>query len=54
MPQTDLKQQFAERFREVNGDHPTTIADDAYVSAQFAVLEELCASMAVIPMRSAC
>ncbi|MEU6338851.1 DUF6058 family natural product biosynthesis protein [Streptomyces cellulosae] len=44
MPETDLKQQLAERFREVNGDHPMTAADDAYVTAQFVVLEELCAA----------
>ncbi|WPW21102.1 DUF6058 family natural product biosynthesis protein [Streptomyces sp. HNS054] len=43
MSQTDLKQQLAQRFREVNGNHPMTDADDAYVSAQFVVLEELCA-----------
>ncbi len=44
MPEADLKQQLAERFREVNGDHPMTAADDAYVTAQFVVLEELCAA----------
>lgn len=43
MSQTALKQQLAERFREVNGDHPMTDADDGYVSAQFVSLEELCA-----------
>jgi hypothetical protein len=43
MSETDLKRQLAERFREVNGDHPMTDADDEYVSAQFVVLEELCA-----------
>ncbi|MFE8912865.1 DUF6058 family natural product biosynthesis protein [Streptomyces globisporus] len=43
MSETTLKQQLAERFREVNGDHPMTQADDAYVSAQFVALEELCA-----------
>ncbi|CAL9293436.1 DUF6058 family natural product biosynthesis protein [Streptomyces sp. SudanB66_2053] len=43
MPETDSKQRLAERFREVNGDHPMTDTDDAYVSAQFVVLEELCA-----------
>ncbi|MFG2357955.1 DUF6058 family natural product biosynthesis protein [Streptomyces sp. NPDC048521] len=43
MSETPLKQQLAERFREVNGDHPMTDADDAYVSAQFIDLEELCA-----------
>ncbi|MFI1957484.1 DUF6058 family natural product biosynthesis protein [Streptomyces althioticus] len=42
MPETDLKQQLAERFREVNGDHPMTSADDVYVTAQFVTLEELC------------
>lgn len=44
MSETDLKQQLVERFREVNGDHPMTDADDAYVSAQFVALEELCAA----------
>ncbi|MFI5963342.1 DUF6058 family natural product biosynthesis protein [Streptomyces asoensis] len=43
MPKTDLERQLAERFREVNGVHPMTEADDAYVSSQFAVLEEVCA-----------
>ncbi|MDT6986640.1 DUF6058 family natural product biosynthesis protein [Streptomyces lusitanus] len=42
MPETDVKQQLVERFREVNGDHPMTAADDAYVSAQFVTLEDLC------------
>ncbi|MFF8378260.1 DUF6058 family natural product biosynthesis protein [Streptomyces sp. NPDC015661] len=36
---------IAERFREVNGDHPMTAADDAYVSAQFVPLEALCAAL---------
>ncbi|MFE9859822.1 DUF6058 family natural product biosynthesis protein [Streptomyces sp. NPDC005780] len=43
MPETALKQQLAERFHEVNGHHPMTDADDAYVSRQFVSLEELCA-----------
>ncbi|MEU6596031.1 DUF6058 family natural product biosynthesis protein [Streptomyces flaveolus] len=43
MPDTDPKQQLVERFKEVNGDHPMTDADDAYVSAQFVALEDLCA-----------
>lgn len=38
-----MRRRVAERFRELNGDHPMTAADDAYVSGQFAVLEELCA-----------
>ncbi|MGC5022537.1 DUF6058 family natural product biosynthesis protein [Micromonospora sp. DT47] len=40
----ELRRRVAERFRQVNGDHPMTPADDAYVSAQFVVLEELCAA----------
>ncbi|MFI6642029.1 DUF6058 family natural product biosynthesis protein [Streptomyces sp. NPDC050504] len=44
MSDTDLKQRIAERYREVNGDHPMTAADDTYVSAQFVALEELCAA----------
>ncbi|HEU4947226.1 MAG TPA: DUF6058 family natural product biosynthesis protein [Kribbella sp.] len=34
---------LAERFRELNGDHPMTAEDDAYVTRQFRVLAELCA-----------
>ncbi|MGW8762556.1 DUF6058 family natural product biosynthesis protein [Streptomyces sp. NPDC055815] len=34
--------EIAERFREVNGRHPMTAADDAYVSAQFVPLDTLC------------
>ncbi|MEU0402599.1 DUF6058 family natural product biosynthesis protein [Streptomyces sp. NPDC006197] len=36
---------IAERFREVNGDHPMTAADDAYVTAQFVPLDTLCAAL---------
>jgi len=39
-----LQREVAERFREVNGDHPMTPADDAYVTAQFVPLAELCAA----------
>ncbi|MFI7431337.1 DUF6058 family natural product biosynthesis protein [Micromonospora sp. NPDC049836] len=39
-----VRQRVAERFREVNGVHPMTAADDAYVSGQFVVLDELCAA----------
>ncbi|MGW4162458.1 DUF6058 family natural product biosynthesis protein [Streptomyces sp. NPDC004788] len=35
----------ARRFREVNGGHPMTAEDDAYVSAQFTPLETLCAAL---------
>ncbi|MDQ1010675.1 hypothetical protein QFZ82_005160 [Streptomyces sp. V4I23] len=38
------EQEVADRFRRINGDHPMTPADDAYVTAQFAVLDELCAT----------
>lgn len=44
MLETDLKRQLADRFREVNGDHPMSDADDVYVSAQFVVLDDLCAA----------
>lgn len=44
MADISLKQQIASLFRRVNGDHPMTPADDMYVSAQFMVLEELCAA----------
>ncbi|MEV0809627.1 DUF6058 family natural product biosynthesis protein [Micromonospora sp. NPDC050200] len=40
----ELAERVAERFREVNGDHRMTAADDAYVDMQFVVLEELCAA----------
>ncbi|MGW5779605.1 DUF6058 family natural product biosynthesis protein [Streptomyces sp. NPDC003863] len=37
--------ELAERFREVNGDHPMTADDDAYVTAQFVPLEALCGAL---------
>ncbi|MEU2050760.1 hypothetical protein ABZ757_35745, partial [Streptomyces albidoflavus] len=42
MSDTELRQRLAARFREVNGDHPMSAADDAYVSEQFAELEAVC------------
>ncbi|WP_141575311.1 DUF6058 family natural product biosynthesis protein [Actinomadura sp. WMMA1423] len=42
MSDPDLKERLASRFREVNGDHPMTAADDAYVTAWFTDLEGLC------------
>jgi hypothetical protein len=42
MSDSELKARLAERFREVNGDHPMTAEDDAYVAAWFAELEDLC------------
>lgn len=44
MPPADLRHRVAERFRELNGDHPMGAVDDEYVTAQFVVLEELCAA----------
>ncbi|MFG2112585.1 DUF6058 family natural product biosynthesis protein [Streptomyces sp. NPDC048718] len=41
-PATDLKRRIVDRFHEVNGVHPMTEADDAYVSGQFVALEQLC------------
>ncbi|GLZ80436.1 hypothetical protein Afil01_52430 [Actinorhabdospora filicis] len=38
----DLKTAVAARFREINGDHPMTEADDAYVSEWFRTLEQVC------------
>src|SRR5215207_8465915 len=39
----DLETAVAARFRAVNGDHPMTEADDAYVSRWYAPLERLAA-----------
>jgi hypothetical protein len=39
---TELARQVAARFVEVNGDHPMTAADDAYVDQYFVTLRELC------------
>ncbi|MFD3994477.1 DUF6058 family natural product biosynthesis protein [Streptomyces sp. NPDC058548] len=45
MADRTLVRRIAERFREVNGDHPMTAADDTYVTAQFVPLEALCVSL---------
>ncbi|WP_149258371.1 DUF6058 family natural product biosynthesis protein [Actinomadura sp. K4S16] len=42
MSDTELKERLADRFREVNGDHPMTAADDAYATAWYTDLEGLC------------
>lgn len=39
---SDLASRVAARYLEVNGDHPMTPADDAYVDRHFVTLEELC------------
>jgi hypothetical protein len=44
MTASALKSRLAGRYREVNGDHPMTPADDAYVTGWYTVLEELCAA----------
>ncbi|MFD7321619.1 DUF6058 family natural product biosynthesis protein [Streptomyces sp. NPDC059875] len=40
----DLRRLLADRFRAVNGDHPMTSADDAYVTSQFTALGDVCAA----------
>ncbi|TDD76740.1 hypothetical protein E1293_26420 [Actinomadura darangshiensis] len=42
MSDAELRERLAARFREVNGDHPMTAADDAYAAAWFTGLEEVC------------
>jgi uncharacterized protein DUF6058 len=42
---SDVARELAERYHQVNGTHPMTAADDAYVSAQFVVLTDLCARL---------
>jgi len=44
MADNGLIRELADRFREVNGDHEMSVVDDAYVSAQFVVRDELCAA----------
>ena len=39
---SDLKVQVAARYAEVNGEHPMTSADDAYVDKYFVPLGDLC------------
>ncbi|HEX9337577.1 MAG TPA: DUF6058 family natural product biosynthesis protein [Pseudonocardiaceae bacterium] len=42
-PTTNLEADVSARFRAVNGDHPMTEADDAYVNRTHVTLDELCA-----------
>lgn len=44
-----MKTAVADRFREINGDHPMTAADDAYVSEWFSTLEQVCEGRAETP-----
>jgi hypothetical protein len=43
MPTTNLAADVSARFRAVNGDHPMTEADDAYVNRTHVTLDEVCA-----------
>ncbi|SDT10434.1 hypothetical protein SAMN05216371_1297 [Streptomyces sp. TLI_053] len=43
------RERLARRYLEVNGEHPMTEADDAYVDRQFAALEVLCARRGADP-----
>lgn len=40
---TDLREAVAERFTALNGDHPMTAADDAYVTEHYATLDDVTA-----------
>jgi hypothetical protein len=42
-PTTNLAADVSARFRAINGDHPMTEADDAYVARTHVTLDELCA-----------
>ncbi|GAA3736190.1 hypothetical protein HDA32_001337 [Spinactinospora alkalitolerans] len=44
---SELKAEVAARFAAVNGDHPMTPADDAYVDEHFVALDELCAARSI-------
>ncbi|HEV2780161.1 MAG TPA: DUF6058 family natural product biosynthesis protein [Actinophytocola sp.] len=39
---SDLARRVAARYVEINGEHPMTPADDAYVERHFVTLDELC------------
>lgn len=45
MTDTTPAARIAERFREVNGEHPMTADDDAYVTEVFVPLDTLCAAL---------
>ncbi len=46
---SELKAQLAARFVAINGEHPMTAADDAYVNQYFVPLDDLCASRSLSP-----
>ncbi|HET9141351.1 DUF6058 family natural product biosynthesis protein [Actinophytocola sp.] len=46
---TELARRVAARYVEVNGDHPMTPEDDAYVDRHFVTLRELCLGRAETP-----
>lgn len=45
----DLRMTIARRYRVVNGDHPMSPVDDAYVDRQFVPLDDLAAAHGVDP-----
>ncbi|WP_163513156.1 DUF6058 family natural product biosynthesis protein [Fodinicola acaciae] len=45
----DLRMTISRRYRVVNGDHPMSPADDAYVDRQYAPLEDVAAAHGVDP-----
>ena len=47
--QRDLRAEVARRYRQVNGAHPMSAADDEYVNRQFATLTAVCAGRAETP-----
>jgi len=46
---SELASRVAARYLEINGDHPMTPTDDAYVTQHFVTLEELCLGRAETP-----
>ncbi|MEV0644662.1 DUF6058 family natural product biosynthesis protein [Phytomonospora sp. NPDC050363] len=46
---TGPRETVAERFLALNGDHPMTPADDAYVTEHYATLDEICAGRRETP-----
>ena len=46
---SELARQVAARYHEVNGTHPMTGVDDAYVDQHFVTLDELCVGRTETP-----
>lgn len=45
------RQEVARRFRDINGDHPMSEEDDAYVDEHYVSLEEVCVERRIDPVR---